>query len=209
MKKVIIMMFFALILLAACSSEGESEEKSEKTSATIEETEEENSEGVNVDKGLLNVEITLPASMVEGESIEDLKIEAEEDGIKEVTKNDDGSLTYKMSKSTHKDMMNEMEESMKESIEETKNSEDFVSIKNITHNNDFTSFTMIVNRSDYENSMDGFATMSLGMAGMMYQLFDGADPDEYSVTIAVEDEETGEKFDEVVYPDAIEDMETE
>ncbi len=209
MKKFIIMMFFALVLLAACSSESGDEGKSEGASANTEETDKDNSESVNVDKGLLNVEITLPASMVEGESIEDLETEAKEDGIKKVTKNDDGSVTYKMSKSTHKELMAEMEESLKDSIEETKNSEDYVSIKDIKHNNDFSAFTMIVNKSDYENSMDGFATMSLGMAGMMYQLFDGADPDEYSVTIAVQDEESGDKFDEVVYPDALEDMETE
>ncbi|WP_173918680.1 hypothetical protein [Halobacillus sp. Marseille-Q1614] len=211
MKKVILMVFFMLTFsfLAACSAEGESKEKNEETSENIEEANKEKDESVAVDKGLMNVEVTLPASMLEGENIEDLKDKAEEKGIKEVTQHEDGTVTYKMSKSTHKELMNELETSLKDTIKETKNSEDYISIKDITHNHDFSAFTMVVNQSDYENSMDGFAALTLGIAGMMYQLYDGADTDKYSVTITVEDEGTGETIDEVVYPDALEDTETE
>ena len=61
-----------------------------------------------MDKGLLNVEVTLPASMFEGEDMDSSIAEAEKEGIK-VTRNDDGSATYKMSKGKHKEMMKEME----------------------------------------------------------------------------------------------------
>ena len=39
---------------------------------------------------------------------------------------------------------------------------------------------------------------------MYYQVFNGASPDEYKVTISVKDAATQKVFDEVVYPDDLE-----
>ena len=192
-----------LTFLAACSSNeqnGDSESSANKT-----ETEEQGKgDNVEVDKGLLNVEITIPASMLEDENTEEEIASAKEQGVKEVTENEDGSLTYKMSKSVHKEMMKEITTTIDETVEETKNSEDYVSIKDITHNDSFTKFTMVVDQEAYENSLDGFATLTLGMSGMIYQMYDGADPEKYTVTIALKDEESGEVFDEILYPEALE-----
>jgi hypothetical protein len=55
--------------------------------------------------------------------------------------------------------------------------------------------------------MDGFATMTFGMSGMLYQMYDGVSEDAYSVTIKVEDEASGETIDEIVYPDDMEETE--
>ncbi len=215
------MLYLFLILvfipLAACSSSDETANKVEKSDdKTVEQAEENEEEpkekdakekGVEVDKGLLNVEVTLPPSMFEGEDIDAAIAEAKADGVKEVTKNDDGSLTYKMSKSKHKEMMKEMKTSISQSVNEMKTSGDYASIKDITFNDSFTEFTVIVDKEAFENSFDGFAAMGLGFSGMMYQLFDGADPDEYKVSISIADEATQEVFDEVVYPDALEEQE--
>jgi PBP1b-binding outer membrane lipoprotein LpoB len=198
--KHILMVLLTFTLLAACSSE-ETGKKDSKEDASQKE------ESVEVDKKLFNVEVTLPASMFENESLETVKADAKENGIKEVTENEDGSITYKMSNSTHKKMLKEISASIEETIEETKTSEDFVSIKDITHNDSFSEFTLVVDKEKYENSMDAFATMSLGMSGMLYQMYDGVSEDEYSVTINVEDETTGETFGEVVYPDDLEEKE--
>ncbi|WP_174727688.1 hypothetical protein [Mesobacillus harenae] len=187
--------------LSACSSSGEAEPAKSQT-----DVEEENSESIEVDKGLLSVEVTLPASMFEGEDIESTIASAEEDGI-EVTKNDDGSLTYNMSKSKHKQMLQEMETDLKTTVEEMKNSEEFTSIQNITHNNSFSEFRLVVDKAAYENSFDGFAAFGLGFSGMFYQLFDGASPDRLEVKILVEDAASGEVFNEIVYPDALEEEE--
>ena len=59
---------------------------------------------------------------------------------------------------------------------------------------------------EFEETLDGFATFSLGIAGLYYQLFDGVDPDDYSISMHMEDSETGETFDTVVFPDDFEDM---
>jgi len=154
-----------------------------------------------VDKGLLNVEVTLPASMFEGEDIDTIVAEVEKEGI-EVKKNDDGSLTYKMSKSKHKEMLEELESGIIESVEDMKNNEDFVSIQDITYNDSFSEFTIIADKETYENSMDSFVVFGLGLSGMYYQLFNGTDAEDYKVKIQVKDEATDEILDEVVYPDA-------
>src|SRR5690606_39103557 len=77
-----------------------------------------------------DVEITLPASFFEGKDIDEMITEAkEEEGVKEVTKNDDGSITYKLTKERHKEMMDEMKKEIDTSIEEMKSGDDFASIK--------------------------------------------------------------------------------
>ncbi|WP_226654789.1 hypothetical protein [Pseudalkalibacillus hwajinpoensis] len=192
-----------LTFLAACSS-NEQNGNSESSANKTEKEEQGKEDKVEVDKGLLNVEITIPASMLEDENPEEAIASAKEQGVKEVTENEDGSLTYKMSKSVHKEMMKEITTTIDETVEETKNSEDYVSIKDITYNDSFTKFTIVVDQEAYENSLDGFATLTLGMSGMIYQMYDGADPEKYTVTIALKDEASGEIFDEILYPEALE-----
>lgn len=201
MKKISYILFLLMIaLLTACSDDKQDTKANEETKE----------ESLNVDKSLLNVEVTLPASMFEGEEdIDTMIADAEADGIDKVTKNDDGSVTLKMSKSKHKELMNEIETSIKESIKEMKTSGDYASIKDIAHNDKFTDFTVVVDKAAYENSMDGFVALGLGISGAMYQLYDGANPDDYKVTVSVKDEATDEVLDEMVYPDDLEDIETE
>ncbi|MGG3891757.1 hypothetical protein [Metabacillus fastidiosus] len=200
MKKMTFILFALLLMIfSACSNNTNEDEKSGK---------QEKEETVDVKKGLLNVEITLPASMFEDQDIDTVIADAKKEGVTEVTKNEDGSLTYKMTKAKHKEMMQELEKSILETIEETKNSKDYVSIKDITHNDSFSEFTLVVDKAKYENSMDGFAALGLGMSGMMYQIYNGSDPDT-KVKIFIKDEATQEVFDETVYPDALEQEETE
>ncbi|MED1607727.1 hypothetical protein P4U90_20615 [Cytobacillus kochii] len=201
-EKINCLLVLLVIFLAACSAD----ESAEGEKSTDQKQEEKAGEAVNVDKGLLNVELTLPASFFEGEDIDTVIAEAKKEGVSEVTKNEDGSLTYKMPKSEHKKMMTEMGTSITDSIEEMKSSEDYVSIKDVTHNKSFTEFTLLVDKESYENSMDGFAIFGLGLQGSMYQMFNGANPEDYKVTVSVKDEVTEEVFDEVIYPDALEEM---
>ncbi|KLV22066.1 hypothetical protein ABW02_22185 [Niallia circulans] len=185
-----------MILLVACSADKNKKENTDNNKQADEQK-------VNVDKGLLNVEITLPASLFEGEDIDSVIADVEKEGIK-VTKNEDGSLTYKMSKAKHKEMMKEMETSLEESIKEIKESDDYVSIKDITHNKAFSEFTLVVDKKKYEDSMDSFAIFTLGITGMMYQVYSGVDPDDYQVKIWTKDEATKKVLDETIYPDDLE-----
>ena len=97
--------------------------------------------------------------------------------------------------------MKELADGAKKAVEDIKNDTTFTSIQDITYNDSFTEFTMIVDKATYENSMDEFAALGLGMNGMFYQVFDGVK--DYKVTVNVKDASTGEVFKTIVYPDSI------
>ncbi|MEH7351771.1 hypothetical protein [Gottfriedia acidiceleris] len=197
MKKFTYLLLALLITLqAGCSSNNQAKQTTKESKPK--------EEKMAVDKGLFNVKLTLPASMFEGDDINKVIADAEKEGIK-VTKNSDGSLTYKMSKSQHKKIMKGMREQIIKTVNETNESKDFASLKDVTYNNDFSEFTLIVDKSAYENSMDGLAALTFGMSGMMYQLYNGVDPNDYKVTILIKDQATQKEFDKIVYPDALKD----
>ncbi|PAE19368.1 hypothetical protein CHH80_16895 [Bacillus sp. 7504-2] len=190
-----------MLLVSACGSrEAKQNESSEKTDNKT-----EGNEKIEVDKNLLDVEVTLPESFFkeQEQDIAQVIAEAESEGIS-VTKNSDGSLTYKMSKAKHKEMMSELENQTKTSIEEMKNSEDFASIKDVEYNKSFSEITLVVIREKYEGSFDGFAVLGVAISSMLYQMFDGVNPDDYKVTIFLKDADTGEVFDTIIYPEALE-----
>ncbi|MFC9539953.1 hypothetical protein ACFTQ7_08720 [Lysinibacillus sp. NPDC056959] len=142
---------------------------------------------------------------MEGQDIETAITAAKEEGVNEVIKNSDGSLTYKMPKSVHKKMLKELEESVLETVEEIKTSDDFTSIKDVTYNKSFTEFTLTVNKEQFDNGFDGMSSMGLAIVGMYYQLFNGMDPEKFKVTVNFKDEANGDVFNSVVYPDDLND----
>lgn len=205
-KKLLAILLLTLFVVAACSSKDNVKEKVDDSKQGEKKTE-ETSEAVAVDKGLLNVEVTIPASFLEGEDIDTVIAEAKEDGIKDVKKNEDGSVTYKMTKSKHKEMMQEVKANVTEYVDDLVNGEDFASIQDIKHNANFSKFTLTVDKEAFENSFDGFVALGLAMTGMFYQLFDGVDAEKLNVTIETVDQSTGEVFGTVNYPEALENME--
>ncbi|MBU0905402.1 MAG: hypothetical protein R3328_10735 [Planococcaceae bacterium] len=207
MKKLLLGLFLmSVLVLTACSSTDDTEKENkdkEKTEAVAADSKTEKDESVGVDKGLFNVEVTLPASFFEGEDIDTAIAEAKADGIKEATKNADGSVTYKMSKDKHKEMMSEMEVGVKEYMDELV-TDDYPSIREVTANKEYSTYTLTVDKALYEDSFDGFASMGLGMMGMYYQVFDGVDAENAKVEINVQDEATSEVFETIVFPDDME-----
>ena len=93
--------------LVACGGGSETQSGGNATS----EKETENSAGVQVDEGLLNVDVTLAASFFEDQTEEEIKAEAKENGYSDCKINDDGSVTYTMSKKKHAEMLDEMKTS--------------------------------------------------------------------------------------------------
>jgi hypothetical protein len=218
MKKFAMVLMARGLLLGACSSDDETKEETTKAAETAETTaanenekaapkEEGDEKGVDVDKGLFNVEVTLPADFFEGEDMETVIANAEKEGVGEATLNEDGSVTYKMSKKKHKEMMTEMAKSIEDTKKDLLDSEDFQSLQAIETSKNYDTFTVQVDREVFENSMDGFATMSLGLVGCYYQAFNGTEPENLKVNIELEDAATGEVFDTIVYPDVLEEME--
>lgn len=179
-----IICILCLFVLAACS---------DKT---------DDNKEIGAEKGLTNVEITIPAEFYEGEDINQAISDIEAEG-REVTANEDGSLTIVLSKAEHKEMMEEMYTSVATSLDEMKTSSDFMSIKDVTYNDSFSEVTLIVDRETFENSFDRFATLAIGISGMMYQAYDGVDVADYHVAISIQDADTEEVFETIAYPDVL------
>nr|WP_245698302.1 hypothetical protein [Sporosarcina ureilytica] len=189
MKRFVVLLLL-LSLMGACSSEQPTKNA-------------EDGQGMEVEKGLLNVEVTLPPLFFEGENIDEVIANAKAEGIKDVKKNEDGSLTYKMSKAKHKEMLDEMKDTIIEQVNELETGEDFPSIQTVSYHKAFKEFTLQVDKEQYENSFDGLATIGLGLVGVYYQVLDGTDIEQTKVMIHLEDAATGEVFDSMVYPDAL------
>ena len=218
MKKLWWILAACLFMLAACgpdstsssdSAEGGDTNQTEEQAASEEESSssEEKEESIEVDKNVTGVSVTIPKTFfeIQNQDFDRIKAEAKDKGINEVI--DNGStVTYKMSKSKHKELMKEMEKQMTAAIEEIKNEDNYSSIQDIQATDSYSEFMLSVDREEYENSLDGFAVMGLGVTGMLYQLFDGAGPEEYDVTINVVDAAKEEVFDTIKYPEAFESL---
>ncbi len=193
---VLSVLLLAVFLISACSQD-ESEQQD------IEENNDQDGvEEADVEEGALDVDVTIPASFYAEElDIDQIEAEADEIGITEVTVNDDGSVTYTMPKSVHDEWLSDYVTEIESTMNELVSSEDFVSIRDITANNDYSSFSVVVDQEVYENSFDGMAAFSLGISGLFYQLMSGANPDDYNVTIDMVDETSGDVFDSIIYPD--------
>lgn len=190
---------FVVMLLAACSDNNDQSQDTEESA--------NEESGIEVDKGLLNVEITLPASLVGEEGMEDFEASMKETVDSDITLNDDGSVTVKMSKSDHKKMLEELKEEFVASVDSIIEDESFVTIQDITYNKDLTNIQMIVSdQESFENSFDGFATLSLGIGSLFYQAFDGKDLTKDKITIEIVDQSTNETIHEIIYPDVLDEM---
>ncbi|SIT75912.1 hypothetical protein [Edaphobacillus lindanitolerans] len=212
------MMLVLVALLAGCGATGKTENEN---AANKEETaaaekgeaaggEKQSAEGgaVEVDKGLFNVEVTVPPSFFEGEDVGEAVEQVKAEGKADAVKNADGSVTFKMSKAQHKEMMAELLEGVEQLTDEMKG-DGYPSIRDITHDKRYTKFEVTVDREQFENSFDGFALLGVGFAGMYVQLFDGVNADDLRTTVILKDEATGEQFDEMLFPDVLDEMESE
>lgn len=196
MKKLLLGLAISSLLLAACGDDAKKD--SDKNNEE---------KGVEVDKGLLDVELTLPAELFEGQTKESIEASAKEQGVKEVRVNEDGTVYYKMSRADHKKMMGELETSIKESMDELVTSGETPSLKEIKYNKDFTKFDVTVDRAAFENSMDGFMIYAFALSGTYYNAFNGTNADDLKITINMIDAETNETFSTTVFPDDMEDTE--
>ncbi len=205
MKKILIALLAVLIFVSsiACTSEKSTKSISAANASAAPVS---SSQSVDIDKGLLDISITLPASMLEGTDFEAVKKQAKEQGINNVTKNSDGSITYKMSKSSYNKILQSIKQSATESISEMKGNKDLASIEDIKFNNDFSNVDIIVNREKFENSFDAIAGLGVGIQGMYYQYFDGKNENTVHVKVNFIDTDTKEIIKSVTYPDALKNM---
>ena len=153
--------------------------------------------GIDVDKGLMNVEITIPAEAAETygfhfESQEEADAYAKEQGFKSVTLGDDGSITIVMSKAQHKKTMEELNKTLDEAVQEMVGSEDYPNITAIEHNDDYTNFK-VTTTSEELSFNESFSGVAFFMFGAMYNSFNGTSVDNIHVDFI--NEASGEVID--------------
>ncbi len=195
--KSIILSLLLILSFAGCAQSGADSTASNDTGSATETT----AAKIETDEKLLSVDITLPASMFEGQDMSsfDADAYADEQGFSSAKVNEDGSITVTMSKAKHKELLDEMATSLDTTFAEFVNGEDTAYIKEITHNDDFTAVTMKVDKAAYEKAFD-FTPLAIGMSVAMYQAFTET---EYHVEISIVDAATGETINSIAYPDAL------
>lgn len=214
MKK-ILAMFLALCMLlsmAACGAEEEKALEVETPNAEqdVQPTPEQDAEpapeqdteptpeadggigDIEVDENLIDVEITLSADYFEGETEEDIKAEAQEQGFKDCKVNEDGSVTYTMSKAKHKEMLAQMKSEMGEMLDDMVNGEGKVpAFVSVEYNDNFSVIDIFVDPAVY-TPMDTMYALVLFLVGAYYQAFEGAAEEDVDVVISFIDNTDGE-----------------
>ena len=149
---------------------------------------------VEVNQGLLSVTITLPKEFAEDVTQADIDKAIADGDIQDGRLNDDGTVSYRLSKSQHEESLAELRGSVDEVIAE-ENSTNPGLYEEVTYNDDMTQFRVVVaDRKKYEQSM---SMMGLGLlfGAAFYQIFYGVPEDERNVVIEYVDGKTGEVFD--------------
>lgn len=191
-KKLILLLLSTTLLLSACGSSANSEtapsaEVVSETTANENTTESSNGLAdieaigdVEVDEGLFNVELLIPADFVGETTQEELDAIASENGYKSITLNEDGSATYVMTKKQHKTMMEEMATSLNDSLAEMIGSENYPNFTDIKANDNFTEFTITTKSAELDLN-ESFSVMAFYMYGGMYNIFAGESVDNVHV----------------------------
>ena len=183
---------FALSL-SACGSNAKisqttAAEQPEETEFATERNDLETMSDMKVDQNLFDVVLTVPADYIGETTQEELDAKAAESGMK-IVLNDDGSATYTMTKQQHKKMMDEIRNSINQSMTEMIGSEEYPNFTNIEANDDFTSFTITTSATEV-GLTDGLSVLGFYMYGGLYNVFNGTPVDNIHVDFVNAD--TGE-----------------
>lgn len=126
---------------------------------------------VEVENGFLTVSITLPKDLVTDE-VNQKKLDAEAGNSYLSAKlNNDGTVTYKLTKAQYRAMLDGITEGMKESFQEMINDENR-SIREIKHNDTYSVFDVTLD-TDTVGLGDSFTVLAFYMYGGLYGIFSG------------------------------------
>ena len=179
--------------ISACGGNAATSAEPNKAGAATESVKEDTNKGpIEVDEKLLTVDITLPKAIANTMSDEDIQATVDEYGIKSYKRNDDGSLTYTMSKSTHKKLTEDMKASMEETINSLCEGEDAVdSFVKIEYNDDLSKIDVYVDSASY-TMWDSLYMLTFYISGSYYQSLAGVSADDMDVVVTYINNETKE-----------------
>lgn len=205
-KRAIVLLLSATLIVSSCgSSNSQQIDTNDSNDSVIEEeildevqedisdaSESEPSGGVEVDEGLFDVELTVPADFISESTQEELDTVCEENGFKSIILNEDGSATYTMTKKQHKELMDGYRKDINNNLNEMIGSEEYPNITNIEANDNFTEFTVTTKNAELDMA-ESFSVLAFYMAGGMYNAFSGEEVENISVTFVNAD--TGDVID--------------
>jgi hypothetical protein len=214
-KSGVIGLMVASLVLAGCS--GSNDEVGEATSAEVgtatpesatlepevgDDNAMEDSGEIAVDEGLLSTEVRLPRDLFtmgsenpdEFPTQEELEASIDEEGRDiEVSINDDGTVSYRMTRNEFNKFKDDLRASVDETIQTSINEESNI-YKSVTYTDDLKEFEVVVDRKAMESSFS-FLGFGLLLSSGFYQAFTGVDESDVFIIINYKDEKTGEVFD--------------
>jgi hypothetical protein len=156
----------------AVETQEETEDTSKEDELTADMAELEAIGAVEVENGLLTVSVTLPTDFVTDEVTQE-KLDADAgDNYLSAKLNEDGSVTYKMTKAQHRAMLDGITEGMEESLQEMINDDEKYGIAKINHNGTYSVFDVTMD-TDKLGLGDSFTVIAFYMYGGMYGIFSG------------------------------------
>lgn len=146
---------------------------------------------IKVEKNAENIKITLPAQFIGKQTQEELDQMAAMRGMQSITLNQDGSATYVMNESQHKEFLKQTADSINQSLKGMFPAQDMPNIISAEANADFTHFT--VTTTSTEVSMDeSLIAMPLYIFGGMYAIFNGTvDDSSFNIQVDFVNADTG------------------
>ncbi len=183
MKKIISVVLVLAMMFSLCACNNKQEGK------------EETGELVNVDKNLLDVTVNLPASHFKEKSESEIMADAETKGIKSCTINEDGSVTYVMSKSKYNELLDEIYNAFVQDCEDKINDTgDYDYITDIKYDKNLSEIKVYIDK-DLAEGLDFMTIITYYLGGVYYQAFLGIPTEEADVRIIEIDDATGEEID--------------
>ncbi|NLL63252.1 MAG: hypothetical protein GX241_03275 [Ruminococcaceae bacterium] len=198
MKKFISVILALAILFsfAACKKSGDDVINNKKD--TGENTEKEST---SIEKEDPNVTITVPDSFFEDQNIEEIVAKtSEEEGFISATINEDGSVTFVMTKEKYQEQLQKYKESVDEGIDSiTKGKDAPGTFSKIEYKEDYTEFTIYT--TDKYTKDDPMLLTKIFQVGLHGQIINGKDKDKINVKIMIIKESTGDVLLETTYKD--------
>lgn len=141
-------------------------------------------EQIEVEDNLFDVTLTLPADYASDITEEEIAQQVADGKVHTGTLNDDGSVTYTMSKAQHAALLESIAAELRSTLDDMIGSTDYPNLTAIEANDDFTDFTV------YTTTQPGAVGLSDEMSvliyytcGKMYGIVSGQEPDNIHVDI--------------------------
>lgn len=152
---------------------------------------------ISVKKGLFNTKISIPKAFATSTDVEDsgqdsfiIANVAKENGIKNITTNDDGSISMKMSNNAYKNFLTNVKIAIDDyNSEFIKDNTDTCSFREISHDINLTEFNVKADSEEYTNS-DILSAKPLYFFGMLYQSLSATSRDDIKTTVNILDKDT-------------------